>query len=752
MSNKPNNAGVTPGKNHAATPLTQQMQEALARMQAGELTQAARIYEGILRRQPQHLEALVRLGVIAGQIGDPKKALIFFDKALKLDARNAALWSNRGLALQGLRRLDAALASYDRALALKPDYAIAHFNRGNVLKELGRANEAVASLDRTIAINGSFAEAHYNRAVILGDLKQWEAALAGYDSAIAIKGNYAEAHFNRGNIFRELTRWSEALASFDRAIECRASYAEAYLNRGDTLHALRRWDAALDSYERALRIRPGYPKALFNRGNIFRELKQLDAAVASYQEAASTGADIDFLPGSLRYARLQLCDWGDVPGDVSRLSDMTARGEAASPPFAMLAMTVSPATQLAAAQIWVRKRFPPNDTLPALTPRSGQGRLRIGYFSSDLHDHATSFLIAELLELHDRARFDVLAFSFGPDSQGTMRKRLMDACDQFIDVRHRSDIEVALLARELQVDIAVDLKGFTQDSRPGIFAARAAPLQINFLGYPGTMGAPYMDYLIADHILVPEDMRRHYVEKIIQLPGSYQVNDSQRRIADRVFSRGELDLPSSGFVFCCFNNPFKILPDTFDCWMRILKRVDDSVIWLFEDNATAAHNLRREAALRQVNPARLIFAKHMSLPEHLARHRAADLFIDTWPYNAHTTASDALWSGLPVLTCAGESFASRVAASLLMAIDLPELITSTPRDYEELAVTLATDPSRLGRIREQLARNRLTTPLFDTPRYVRQLESAYTAIQARHCAGLPTVHMEVAASQLDFNP
>jgi len=349
-----------------------------------------------------------------------------------------------------------------------------------------------------------------------------------------------------------------------------------------------------------------------------------------------------------------------------------------------------------------------------------------------------------LFERHDKAKFELVAFSFGPNRNDEMRKRVSAAFDQFMDVRNRSDKDIALLSRKLEIDVAVDLKGFTTDARAGIFSYRAAPLQVNYLGYPGTMGAEYIDYLIADGTLIPEASRQHYAEKIAYLPNSYQVNDRKRAIADKMFSREELGLPSTGFVFCCFNNSYKITPAIFDGWMRILKQVEGSVLWLLEANSTAVRNLRHEAEARGINAARLIFAKRMPLAEHLARHRAADLFIDTLPCNAHTTASDALWAGLPVLTCTGEAFASRVAASLLNAIDLPELVTTTQDQYEARAVELATNPERLKQIKQKLERNRLTTPLFDTELFTKHIEAAYIQIYERYQADLPPEHIYVS--------
>lgn len=734
------NTGAT-----ASSPLAAKLYEASALWQQGDLRGAETIYEKIARHHPKNLDALMRLGILAGQSNNHEKAIVLFDKILAMDPLNAASFNNRGMAQQGLEQWELALVSHGKAIAIRPDYAVAHYNRAIVLGKLNRMDEALASYEQAIAIAPDFAEAHYNRGVILADMKRWDEALASFDRAIAVRGHYAEAHFNRANALRELTQLTAALAGFDRAIAIKDRYAEAYLNRGDVLHSLKQLGPALESYSLAMESKPNYAAAHFNRGNIFRELKQFDAAIASYDQAFAINPNVEFLFGSRRYARMQTADWDGIDADTSRLEDLIGRDEAASPPFNVVAMLDSGDLQLSAARIWVRNRYPPNPMLPAIARHPGHDRVRIGYFSADFHNHATTYLIAGLLELHDRSKFDIIAFSFGPDSQDGMRKRVIDACDEFIDVRQSTDADVAMMARKLNIDIAVDLKGFTQDSRPGIFALRAAPLQINYLGYPGTMGAPYMDYVIADHTLVPDGSRRHFAEKVIRMPDSYQVNDAKRRIAGTVYTREELGLPADGFVFCCFNNNYKILPGTFDCWMRILRQVPGSVVWLFEDNPSAVTNLRREAARRDVDGERLIFAKRMDLPDHLARHRAADLFLDTWPCNAHTTASDALWAGLPVLTRAGESFASRVAASLLTAIGVPELIAATPAEYEALAIRLGSDPRHLEGIRRRVDHNRLTTALFDTERYVRHLESAYAAIYERYRASLRPAHVDVAA-------
>jgi predicted O-linked N-acetylglucosamine transferase (SPINDLY family) len=411
-------------------------------------------------------------------------------------------------------------------------------------------------------------------------------------------------------------------------------------------------------------------------------------------------------------------------------------------PFPALALLDSPPLLRAAAESWIREESPRNDALGAIPPRPRSAKIRVGYFSADFRVHPVALLSAGIFERHDRSKFEVIAFAFGPESNDQMRARLVKAFDSFVDVRQRTDVEAATLARDMGIDIAVDLNGITEHGRSGIFALRAAPIQINFLGYPGTMGAGYMDYLIGDRTVIPREYHDHYVEKIIYLPGSFIPFDSSYAVADKTFMRQELGLPPEGFVFCCFNNAFKITPAVFDRWMRILARVEDSVLWLSPTNPTSAANLRKEAVRRGIEPLRLVFAPRLaSLPEHLARLRAADLFLDTFPYNAHASALDALWAGLPVLTCEGHSFASRVAASVLRTIDLPQLITGSLSQYEDTATLLAQDPVRLSRMRETLANNRASTELFDTAGYTKNLEAAYEWIHNRHHSGAAPEHV-----------
>jgi predicted O-linked N-acetylglucosamine transferase (SPINDLY family) len=677
--------------------------------QSGQLARAQAFYQQVLKMQPGHFDALHLLGVIAFQTKNPAQAVELIGRAIEIDPGNAVAYNNRGTALQDLRRLDEALDSFDHALGIKPDYAEALNNRGNTLLELGRFDESLES----------------------------------FDGALKLRPDYAHAWSNRGNLLLDLRRIDEALENIDRALKLDPDYAEALNNRGYALQELKRPAEALDSYDRALKLKPDHIAALCGRGDTLQELHKPSEALDSYDRALRIEPDIPYLYGTWLQARMKIGDWSDAENRLSRLLQRIQRDEKTIRPFTLLAMTESLQLQRKAAEILVKDRHPTSLALPAIAKHAGHQKIRVGYYSADFHNHATMYLMAELFERHDREKFEWVGFSFGPDVNDEMRLRVSVAFDRFIDVRNRSDKDIALLSRSLEIDIAVDLKGFTQDMRVGIFSYRAAPVQVDYLGYPGTMGAEYIDYLIADGTLIPQASQQHYSEKIAYLPDSYQVNDRKRMVADRTFTRAELGLPDVGFVFCCFNDSYKITPRTFGGWMRILKEVPGSVLWLLEGDPGAAEHLRKVAEQSGVNAGRLIFARRLPLAEHLARHRSADLFLDTLPCNAHTTASDALWAGLPLLTCMGEAFASRVAASLLNAIGVPELITTTQQQYEALAVELATDAQRLGHIRRKLERNRLTTPLFDTELFARHIENAYSQMYERYQADLPPEHIHV---------
>jgi protein O-GlcNAc transferase len=684
------------------------------------------------------LQSLGARAAGALQEGDHETAIRSYDALLRADPANAQAYYKRGNAHNGLFHWQDALVDYERAIALDAQHAHAYCNRGAVLQQLGRHEEALASYERATALNEKDFLAFYNRGSLLKDMSRFDAALASYDQSIALRPDYAEAYINRGNILQELKRHEAAVASYDQAIEIKPVYAEAFQNRGFSLVQLRQFEAALSSYDRAIELNRGYEEAYQGRLYALVSLGRFEAAIACYNQILARDPDQRYLSGMLLHAKMQICDWSDLAPQLARIEQALADGKAASPPFPLLAGVDSPEIHRHAAELWVRDQCPADGALGPIAKRTRRAKIRIGYFSADFRNHAVSLSTAELFERHDRTRFEIIAFAFGPRAHDPVRARLERVFDRFIDASNHSDLEVATLSREIAIDVAVDLGGFTEFCRTKVFALRAAPVQINYLGYPGTMGAPYMDYLIADRTVVPQEERRHISEKIVFMPNSYLPHDSSAEIADRPIVRQQLGLPPTGFVYCCFNKKYKITPRVFSCWMRILQRTQTSVLWLSQDNEAAADGLRREAAQCGIDPARLIFAARVeSLADHLARQGAADLFLDTMPYNAHATATDALWAGLPVLTLAGRSFASRVSASLLMSIELPELIAHTIEQYEETAVRLAQDTQLLNDCKNKLARNRLQTPLFDASRFVENLQNAYVAAHERYIDGLP---------------
>ena len=440
---------------------------------------------------------------------------------------------------------------------------------------------------------------------------------------------------------------------------------------------------------------------------------------------------------------MRLCDWSNFDAECDHLITSVRDGKSSAPPFTFLAIPSSPDDQLQCAKLWVAKKYPPSQKLIRQDKHYKHDRIRVAYVSADFREHPVSHLTAGMFECHDKSRFDVTAISLGLDDNSEMLQRLKASFERFIDAKTYSDDQIANLIISSEVDVLVDLMGFTSGSRTGIFARRVAPIQVNYLGYLGTMGAEYIDYVIADRVVIAETQSDFYAEKIVYLPNSFQPTDRQRRISDKRFTRAEVGLPQDGFVFCCFNTNYKITPDVYDIWMRILKQVHGSVLWLVAEGPTSERNLRSEAAARGVSGERLIFAQRMPLAEHQARLQLAGLFLDTLPYNAGATASDMLWSGLPVLTRIGDTFVGRMAASLLNAIHLPELIATTPETYEQMAIDLATHPEKLAAVRNKLAENRLTTPLFDTKLFTKHIEAAYSAMYERYQAELPPDHIVI---------
>jgi predicted O-linked N-acetylglucosamine transferase (SPINDLY family) len=711
------------------------LQRAAQSHRAGRLDEAEHLYRELLAEASDHFDSLHALGVIAAQRRDFSRAQALLQRALAINPHVADAQANQANVQNALGRYEDALASAERALQIDPRHVVALYNRAVALQRLKRYDEAIADYDAALAIMPEFAQALTNRGAALHDLNRYDEALASLDQALAIQPSHVEALYNRGLALQHLQRYREAIASYDRALALRPDLTEALNNRGLCLQSLQRYDEARASYDEALAHRSDFAEARFNRGAASSAMGRHENASQDIERALTQNPDLPHAAGALLHARMYACDWRSYENESADLLAKVRAGRRAAEPLTILNICDSAPLQLACARTYIDDRFPAAAVPLWRGERYAHDRIRIAYLSADFHDHAVMHLMAGLFEQHDRAQFDVVAVSFGPDPSTDMRARLKGAFERFIDVRHLRDDEIAKILRDLETDIAIDLKGFTDDARTGIFAFRPAPIQVNYLGYPGTMGAPYIDYIIVDPIVVPHDQRLAYAEKVVYLPHCYQVNDAKRLIAERTPTRSEAALPETGFVFCSFNNNYKVTPTMFDVWMSLLRDIDGSVLWLFEGNAAAPANLRREAANRGVAPERLVFAPKVPLADHLARHRLADLFLDTQPWNAHTTASDALWAGLPLLTCIGTTFAGRVAASLLEAVGLPDLVTRTLSEYQTLALQLAREPSLLAGIKQRLSDNREVFPLFNTDRSRRHIEAAYSEMYARQRRG-----------------
>jgi len=707
----------------------------MAAHQNGRLQEARDLYLEVLKSQPGHFDSLHLLGVIAYQSGHHQAAVELIGEAIKLRPGAAAFHANRANALLALKQWERALADYDKAVALKPDFAQAHLNRGSALQALGQPSAALAGYDRAIALAPDYAQAHNYRGTVLRELGQLRAALAAFDSAVAHQPDYAEAFANRGLILRELGKPDAALASFDRAIALKPGFADAHCNRGIVLQELGQLDAAIATFDSAIAAGPDLAEVYCNRGSALAERNALEAAIADFDRAIALKPGFADARARKLFLQATMCDWRGIEEDGALIPALGLSSGATVQPFMMLSLEDDPARHRTRSEIFTKARYNFFEPAQAALPPSASARLRIGYFSADFHSHAVMYQLIRTLELHDRAQFEVYAYSFGPEVDDALRARAKNAVDVFRDVCALSGRDIAELARSDRLDIAVDLMGYTTNARPEIFASRAAPIQISYLGYPGTLGAPFMDYLIADRVLIPEASRRHYCERIIYLPHSHMATDNTKAISRGTMTRREAGLPEDGFVFCCFNSSYKIGPADFDLWMRLLSQVENSVFWLVRGNSSVQRNLEKEASKRGIAPARLVFAERVPMADHLARYRLADLFLDTLHYTGHATAADALWAGLPLVAKLGEGFPARVAASLLHAIGLPELVADSIEDYERLALELARNPQKLASVKAALEARRMTAPLFDSKGFVRHLEDAYRRAYAGHQAG-----------------
>ena len=688
------------------------------------------------------------MSVISAYRSDFEKALHYISQSIALDPKNSNAINNKGNILKELGRFDEAKLSYKKAIDLDPRNHEAFNNLGNLQQELGHYSEAILNYEKAIGLAPNYAEAYSNKGNALEKLGDYNQSLGMYEKAINLRSDYCDAWLNRGLVLNKLKRFHDALDSYDQAIKINPSSHLAWTGKGAILSANGFFRESIKYFDKAISLNAEFAEAWASKGSALAQLKEYEEALLSFERAFSINDELGYALGDVINLKQQIAAWDGLSDDIAKMLKSTSDNVGAIHPFKFCSVIDSPAGALSAAKKWTATKFPPQHLL-ANIKKADHRKIRIGYFSADFKNHPVALLLAELIELHDRDQFEIYAFSLkGAEKDDEARIRLSLAFDKFLDLETKTEVEIAQIARDLEIDIAIDLGGHTEFAPTGIMACRAAPIQVNYLGYPGTMGAEYMDYIVADPTLIPPESRQFYAEKVVYLPDTYMVDDSKRLPSGKVFTRQECGLPETGFVFCCFNNSYKFNEKMLQTWSNILRSTANSVLWVSENNEAFRKNLLLEFLKRGINSDRIIFAKRLdSMADHLARLSVADLFLDTNPYNAHTTAVDALKAGVPVLTFLGQSFAGRVAASLLNAVGMPELVTISLEDYEKMAIELASDAVRMEAIRARLAENRLIAPLFNTKLYTKNIESAYLEIYRRYLSNQSVEHLFISVAE-----
>jgi predicted O-linked N-acetylglucosamine transferase (SPINDLY family) len=699
--------------------------------------------------EQEEIRALRREAARLLGINEPQRALTLLERTLALDPQDAITHAELGNVLQALQRLPEALEAYGRSLALRPDLVAALVNRSNVFRALKRFEEALSDLSTALQAKPSFPEALNNQGNVLRDVGRLEEALLSFDRALLIKPGFPMCLCNRGNTLLDLGRPQDALSDFETALQQSPEEAEARFGRASALLRLDlRLEEAVADFERAQQLGLDPVECLVGRSTALANLDRHHEAAVCLASLLELAPDREYVRGGLVHSLRQAGHWELLGPLTEELTRLVQEGRKATPPQSLLSLVDAPELHQMCARTFATDRYPENRELgpPRVRARAAHERLRVAYISADFREHPVSYLLVGVLEQHDRKQLEVIGVSLGAARGGAFEQRVWQAFDRFIDVTQLTDRDAAQMLRELEVDVAVDLMGYTQGGRLGILAHRIAPVQVSYLGYASTLAAPYIDYLLADAVAVPPEEERWYSERVVRLPHCYLPYDDRRELSPAP-TRLQAGLPPDGFVFCAFTNIYKIAPEIFTIWMQLLTEVPRSVLWLSANSLEARANLQRHAQQRGVEPERLVFAPHVAdVALHLARQQLVDLYLDTLPYNAHSTACDALWAGVPVLTCAGRSLAARAAASAVTAAGLPELITRSLEEYKQKALTLARDPSALAAVKERLAKTRRNAPLFDTARFSRHLEAAYREMHARAARGEPAASFSVPAT------
>lgn len=705
--------------------------------------EALEAYEIVMELAPEHANTYNAAGFTLAAMGVYQAAIDLYDRALKINPLMEPAFVNKGLALYALARYGEVLDCFQRVLVFNPNQSTAHYYIGNALNEMKRHGEALEWYDRTIELGHQTPDVYLNKAIALGFHGDLEASVQAARVSLDFKPDYAEAHDVLSRVYRQLKQYDLAVQCADRALQLQPGFASAFKNRGLALQAMGHYQLALESFDQALLGDVDDVDAHFNRGQVLDLLGRREEAADAYSLVLRRDPQYPYALGYRMHTRLRVCQWASYTKESEALRTSVLQGLAVDAPFAFLSVGRTAAELLACARQFANDQFP---TKPPLWNKQmyTHSRIRVGYVSADFGEHAASYLMAGMFEQHDRQQFEVYAFSLRPPQDSPMGRRLNAAFDHFIDISHMGDLEAARLMKKLEIDIAVDLMGYTQGNRTALFTHRPAPVQVNYLGYPGSMGHACMDYILADEVLIPPESRIHYSESVVNLPGSFQANDDRRVVATSPLLRTDHGLPEDGMVFCSFNGSHKLNPDFFAVWMRLLRAHPASVLWLTEASADAMRNLRHEAAQQGVDASRLVFAPKLPYAQHLARISLADLFLDSLPFGAGATASDVLFAGVPLLTCTGEAYAGRMALSLLHHMDMSETLVAANLDaYEGMAREFAAAPEKLQAVRRQLDIARIQSPVFNTANFTRGLEQAYQAIHARVLADLPAVGFSV---------
>tara|TARA_B100000131_G_C18118607_1_gene612069 strand:- start:1512 stop:3581 length:2070 start_codon:yes stop_codon:yes gene_type:complete len=677
--------------------------------QKGQIDKANEECLNFLKKEPNNFDILHLLGIIFFQKKKYKLSIEYIEKAIKINPDSAEANNNLGIVLKENKLFELSLESFKNAINIDPKYVDAYNNIGIVYRELNKHEKAIDSWKKILKIKPNYIHSYNNIGNIFLEKKNPKLAIDNYNIAISLNKNFFEAYFNKGNAFQELNLHEQAIKNYNEAIKIKSNYAEAY----------------------------------YSKGNSLREMNLLEEAIVEYKNAFKFNSQLKNLLGSLIFTKHNLCNWENYNQEINLLKNEILKKKEVSRPFTVLSIFDSLSLQNLSAQIHVNNKYKTFNSSKKFINKNKNKKIRLAYYSADFRKHAMSYLLVKMFELHDKSKFELFAFSFGIETNDHIQKRISSTFDKFINVREKTDQEIVKLSQEHKIDIAIDLMGFTKLNRFGIFVDKCAPIQINYLGYPGTLGSKCIDYIIADKFLIPKINQKHYSEKIIYLPDSYQVRDSSQKLSEKNYTKKDLGLPENSFIFCCFNRHYKINPKIFSLWMKILNKINGSVLWMLEDNIKTSENLKKEAVKNGINEKRIIFAKRIPIEEHLSRHKAADLFIDTYPYGAHTTCSDALWTGLPVVTLAGDSFASRVAGSILSAINMKELITYSEKEYLDLIIDLATNSEKLNKLKIKLSKNKNSEPLFNTKLYTKNIESSYSKIYENYLKNLPLDNIEI---------